>query len=126
MNTPFEDYQMTLTLSARFPMTGEEFEHIQTIYGEIFRYIGYSDKREICGRLICYFVNMEQMFNDGENFFIYLDDHSKALSEAVELFNSDENEETGCLNTATYKALELEYPFFSYDNFLYRAIGSNS
>lgn len=106
-------------MSARFPMKGEELEHIQTIYAEIFRYVGDSDRREICGRLLGYFINMEQMFNDGENFLIYLDDHSKGLSETIQLFNSDENEKTGCLKPATQKALNLEYPFYTYDNFIY-------
>lgn len=99
-------------------MTGEELEHINLIEGKIF-FFTKSFRRELCGRLYCYFVNMEQLFNDGEDFILYLDDHSEELSQLIKIFESDENEETGCLTKATHKALELDHPFFSYDNFIY-------
>lgn len=119
MNTLFDDYQMELTMTARLPMTGEELEHINPIEGTIY-FFNKSFNREVCGKLQCYFVNIEKMLSDGENFLLYLDDHSRELSETIVLYNSQWNYKTGHLNSAAHKALSLntEIVFSEYDNFV--------
>lgn len=121
MKNIFDDYKIELTMSARLPIEGDEDEYINPINGEIFYYNQRKEKFELCGRLGCLFVNLEQVFADADSCFEILDAYDSELSEVAMLFNSHWNFETGYLKKSTQKALGItdEHLIFRNENFVY-------
>jgi hypothetical protein len=119
MSNVFSDYSMDLTISSRFPDGFVDVPHIDRIEGKIFYYTK-SLRREICGRLICYFINTIRLEEDSYNLLQTFDDHSDGLSEVRKLYNRTWNHDTGYLKAAAHRALSLntEFDFIDYDNFI--------
>lgn len=121
MNGVFDDYILELTMEAKLPIEGDESDYINTINGEILYYNKRSGAFENCGRLICHFINLEQVFNDNAGYFQILDAHSGDLFEITSLFNPKWSYETKHLKRTTVKALKMDEDelLWGSDNFIH-------
>lgn len=115
----FDGYEIRITMSAKLPYEGDDRDYVTTIDGEILYWTENSNSR-LCGRLECFFINLDQVRADGFDYFEILDAHSSELSECAMLFKSRQSYESNLLKSARDALTGGEYDYSSVDdNFIY-------
>lgn len=119
MKTELDDYRIKLTMSASLPIDGWAEDYFTEIKGEVFYVVGDGNLR-LCGKLNCYFINLEQVRTDGFSYFTILDDHSSELAECAKLFKPRQGYESN-FRKATLEALGMSADdiLSLYNNFVY-------